>query len=57
MSSCRIVLANIRFASDPEASIALAVDAVTRASAAGALIVCFPECFVPGYRGLALSSS
>jgi len=55
MPVCRIALANVRFPLDPETSVELAVDAVTRASAMGARIVCFPECFVPGYRGLGKS--
>lgn len=50
MSTFRIALANIQFPSTPEESVALVEHAVTQASAAGAGIVCFPECFVPGYR-------
>jgi predicted amidohydrolase len=48
----RIALANIRFPNTPEESIALAERAVEDASNQGARIVCFPECFVPGYRGM-----
>jgi predicted amidohydrolase len=50
MSLFRIALANLPFPSTPEDSITLAEQAVARASVAGANIVCFPECFVPGYR-------
>lgn len=50
MNSFRIALANIRFPATPEESIALAVQAIDRASIKGARIICFPECFVPGYR-------
>lgn len=50
MSIVRIALANLEFPPTPEASVTLAVDAVAQASAAGAVIVCFPECYVPGYR-------
>jgi len=50
MNLFRIALANLRFPATPEESIALAVDAIAQASAAGAEIVCFPECFIPGYR-------
>jgi predicted amidohydrolase len=50
MSSFRIALANIRFAATPEESIVLAEDAIAQASIQGAGIVCFPECYVPGYR-------
>jgi predicted amidohydrolase len=46
----RIALANLRFPSSPEESVALAERAIEEASARGARIVCFPECFVPGYR-------
>jgi predicted amidohydrolase len=49
----RIALANIRFPADPEESIALAEKAIAHAATEHADIVCFPECFVPGYRGLA----
>jgi predicted amidohydrolase len=47
----RIALANLRFPATPEESIALAVQAIERAAAGEARIVCFPECYVPGYRG------
>ncbi len=46
----RIALANLPFPSTPSHSVALAVEAVERASAEGAGVVCFPECYVPGYR-------
>lgn len=50
MSVVRIALANLAYPASPEDSVAAAVQAVADASAAGAAIVCFPECFVPGYR-------
>lgn len=46
----RLALANIRFPASPEESVALAEDAITQAAGEGAGIICFPECFVPGYR-------
>jgi predicted amidohydrolase len=46
----RIALANIRFPASPDESVALAEQAIGDASANGAGIVCFPECYVPGYR-------
>jgi len=46
----RIALANLRFPASPEASVALAGQAIADASAYGAAVVCFPECYVPGYR-------
>jgi predicted amidohydrolase len=52
LSTFRIALANIRYPGTPDESVTLAEDAIARASAEGAGLVCFPECFVPGYRGL-----
>jgi predicted amidohydrolase len=46
----RIALANIRLASTAEESVTLAERAIAEAADGGARIVCFPECFVPGYR-------
>lgn len=51
MATVRIALANIEFPSSPEDSVARAVRAVEDAGRAGAAIICFPECYVPGYRG------
>jgi predicted amidohydrolase len=48
----RIALANLPFPATPDASVELATTAIARAGDAGAQIVCFPECYVPGYRGL-----
>ena len=50
MTTVRIALANIRCATTPDESVALVQEAIARASAEQALIVCFPECYVPGYR-------
>jgi predicted amidohydrolase len=50
MNTFRIALANIRFPATPEESVSSAEQAIARASLEGAGIVCFPECFVPGYR-------
>jgi predicted amidohydrolase len=50
MSTFRIALANIQFPATPEASIALAEQAIAQASSERADLICFPECFVPGYR-------
>ena len=51
MNKFRIALANIRFPATPEESITLAEQAIAQASIEGAGLICFPECFVPGYRG------
>jgi predicted amidohydrolase len=48
----RLALANLRFPSSPDDAVALATDAIDQAARRGASIICFPECFVPGYRGL-----
>ena len=50
MSSVRIALANITVPETPEHSVRLATAAIAEAGRQGALIICFPECFVPGYR-------
>lgn len=52
MNSFRIALANLRFPSSPAESVALAEQAIQQASARKAEIICFPECFVPGYRAI-----
>ena len=50
MATVRIALANLRFPARPEESVALAEQAIGQASTERAEIVCFPECYVPGYR-------
>jgi predicted amidohydrolase len=51
----RIALANLRFPANPEESVTLAEQAIEQAGAERASIVCFPECYVPGYRGMGKS--
>jgi predicted amidohydrolase len=48
----RIALANLRFPSTPEESVALAEQAIAQAAIEGADLICFPECFIPGYRAM-----
>jgi predicted amidohydrolase len=50
MSIVRIALANLRSADTADESVALVREAVARAAEERAEIVCFPECYVPGYR-------
>ena len=50
MSIVRIALANIRYPPTPDESIALAQAAIEQAAVENAAIICFPECYVPGYR-------
>src|SRR5580658_3341305 len=52
MSTFRIALANLRFPASPDESVTLAEDAIAQAGSQRAGIICFPECFVPGYRGM-----
>ena len=54
MTLFRIALANVRFPSTPDESIALAEEAIRQAGAKRARLICFPECFVPGYRLLGM---
>jgi predicted amidohydrolase len=48
----RIALANLRFPATSDESITLAETAIVQAFKKGARVICFPECFVPGYRGI-----
>ena len=50
MSIVKIALANIRTATSPDESVDLACSAIARAADEDATVVCFPECYVPGYR-------
>jgi predicted amidohydrolase len=52
MDTFRIALANLRYPANPAESVALAEQAVAQAGQEHAEIVCFPECYFPGYRGL-----
>jgi predicted amidohydrolase len=51
MPIVRIAVANIRFPPTPKESVALASNAIRQAALEGADMICFPECYVPGYRG------
>lgn len=50
----RIALANLRFPASPEDSVTRAEEAIAHAGREHAGIICFPECYVPGYRGLGM---
>jgi predicted amidohydrolase len=50
MNGMRIALANLRAPASPDESITLAASAIADARRQQASVVCFPECFVPGYR-------
>ena len=49
-SIVRIALANLRIPSTPDESVQLATTAIEEAGRQNALVICFPECFIPGYR-------
>jgi predicted amidohydrolase len=51
MPMVRIAAANIRFPPTPEDSVLLASKAIRQAGIERADIICFPEAYVPGYRG------
>ena len=46
----RLALANLPYPKSAEASVGDAVAAIAAAGESAADVVCFPECFVPGYR-------
>jgi predicted amidohydrolase len=50
--TARLALANLPFPESPEQSLTAAEQAIAEAGAERADVVCFPECFLPGYRGL-----
>ncbi len=50
MTSFRIALANLPFPATPAESVELAEGAIAQAAKEEAGLVCFPECFIPGYR-------
>ncbi len=50
MSTVRLALATLPFPISPDDSVALAERAIHEAGSARVDIICFPECFVPGYR-------
>jgi predicted amidohydrolase len=50
MSILRVALANLPFPESPDASVAGAEEAIRQAGTAAADLICFPECYVPGYR-------
>jgi predicted amidohydrolase len=52
MALVRIALANVPYPETPEESVASATSAIEQAGRQDVDVICFPECFVPGYRGL-----
>lgn len=52
MSTYRIALASLPWPTSPAQSVALTTSAIAEAGAQGVDALCFPECFVPGYRNV-----
>jgi predicted amidohydrolase len=50
MITVRVALANLEFPETPNESVTMAARAIAEASTERADLVCFPECYVPGYR-------
>jgi len=50
LTTARIALANVRIAATPDESVDIARAAIAEAGRRAAQIICFPECYVPGYR-------
>ncbi|MCC7052075.1 MAG: carbon-nitrogen hydrolase family protein [Gemmatimonadaceae bacterium] len=50
MPTATIALANLAIPASRDAAITAAVASIAGAGRAGALVLCFPECFIPGYR-------
>jgi predicted amidohydrolase len=51
-TTVRIALATPPYPASGEESVQIVEELIARASEQGAAVVCFPECYVPGYRGL-----
>jgi predicted amidohydrolase len=52
MTTLRVALANLSYPASPEDSVTRVATAISQAASEGARLICFPECYVPGYRGL-----
>ncbi|WP_168563723.1 carbon-nitrogen hydrolase family protein [Crateriforma spongiae] len=50
MPSIRIALANVQPARHADHALEIVLETMVAAATGGASIVCFPECFLPGYR-------
>jgi len=57
MTIVKIALANIPFPASPSESVERVVAAVAEAGATGALVVCFPEGYIPGYRRVSVPAA
>lgn len=50
MTTVRIALANVRLPASRDESVSITTAAIAEAGERGAIVVCFPECYIPGYR-------
>ena len=50
VTTVRIALGNLQAPATREQSVELALAGIAEAGRRGALVLCFPECFIPGYR-------
>ena len=55
MTTARIALASVPYPDTPDDAVAIVEHAIAQAASVRAEIICFPECFLPGYRGLGFS--
>src|SRR5690348_2917786 len=51
MSTFRVALGQLGYPASPDDAVARVAAAIAQAAREGARLVCFPECYVPGYRG------
>jgi predicted amidohydrolase len=52
-----IALANLAYPASADHAVTTALDAIAQAKDAGAQVVCFPECYLPGYRAAGRGSA
>jgi predicted amidohydrolase len=52
VSTVRVALANLRYPASLDDAVRRTEDAIAQAAHEQATLVCFPECYLPGYRGL-----
>lgn len=52
MLPLRIALANLCYPASPDESVRAATRAIAEAGSTDTDIICFPECYIPGYRGM-----
>jgi predicted amidohydrolase len=53
----RLALAQLSYPVSADDAVRTAIDAIAEAARAGAQVICFPECYLPGYRAAGRGSS